>query len=156
MPTHVVFGYTGEEHFAPTVISALVGNIDGVRGNINIQMFRGDDKAIQVRMRDNRNNIVSIFDALIWFTVKDKNQLDVNDDTNIIFQLKNEDAGGVDTEILIQDATNGFFEIYVLPENTEGVDTDQYEYDIQMELNDGKTYTTNRGKFHVVTDVTRS
>ncbi len=57
---------------------------------------------------------------------------------------------------MLTPTTNGQLEVYIVPEDTVGIDAGTYQYDIQVKISNGKTYTLTRGKITFSEDVTKA
>jgi hypothetical protein len=112
----------------------------------NVELYRGDNRTFKVTCKDGEGAVVNITGATIKFSVKEK----IGDTT-----CKIEKSSAVATEINITDAVNGEYEIYLLPADTQNLDIGSYEYDSELTTTTGKVYTTVRGEFNVLADVTR-
>jgi len=125
----------------------------------HIRMFVRDDRTLTVtaNYKDEEGNItgpVDLAGTKIWMSVK---QRTTDPDLSAIFAKKNSAAGGSDAEILIlTPTTNGQAEVYIVPDDTDGVNAGTYQYDIQVQLSNGKTYTITRGKITLSEDVTKA
>lgn len=124
----------------------------------HIRMFIRDDLTLKATLnhKDEDGTItdpVDLTGAKIWMTAK---QTTRDADAGAIFMKRNTAAGGSDAEILVALPLTGQIEIYLVPADTENADAATYQYDIQVILATGKTYTTTRDKITFAEDVTRA
>lgn len=92
---------------------------------------------------------IDITSSEITFSVKS----DVKD-TTYVFQKMNTAAGGDDTEIEITDATNGVFQLKLIPADTADINSGGYVYDFEITLSNGKTYTLEEDALIIEENVT--
>lgn len=125
----------------------------------HIKMFIRDDRTLTVtaNYKNELGDITGPVDldgAKVWMTVKQRTK---DPDLSAVFMKRNAAAGGSDAEILVlTPTTNGQAEVYIVPDDTEGVDAGTYQYDIQVKLSNDKTYTITRGKITFSEDVTKA
>lgn len=110
----------------------------------NIVMTRGDTEAIEVFLED-EGGLLFPFQAgdKVWFTVSHK-----------------EDNGTIDDQIFQKYATGDDFEEGVAkwkinPEDTHGLESREFFYDVQITFANGDVKTLIKGTFKVSTEVTR-
>ena len=148
MPIQLLAGMTADD-LSFVVQQNVICYIDG-SDSTKIEMYRGDSKNMLCALWDKQDNPLSIAGATIWFTIKDKTKLFEDDDTSSVLQLISTDSD----EILLYDTLNGIFKIFIKPEHTHLLPYGNYEYDIQINLNDEVT-TIKRGLFKIMSEVTR-
>lgn len=118
-----------------------------------IQMYLRDDRTLSLIVNDHNNDPVDLTNAKLTFTLKEKMS---DPDDQAIFQKKNTEAGGDDTEIKVLDPVGGSAEIYIVPDDTDDVNPGNYMWDVQVTLANGKTYTVLRGRVTFKEDVTKA
>ncbi len=70
-------------------------------------------------------------------------------DNTVLFERKNNAAGGGDTEISwVSDGTNGEFYVHIIPTNTSTLEEGTYWWEIRMVLI-GKTTTLGQNKLEI-------
>ena len=89
----------------------------------------------------------------IWFTVKDRTS---DEDSQAHIMKRNTAAGGSDSEILVTNPTGGAMEVYLVPADSVDMNPGTYQYDVQVILANGKTYTIVRSQITFKEDVTRA
>ena len=112
----------------------------------NIEIYRGDDRTFKVVCKDENDAVVNITGAAIKFSVKEK----ISDAT-----YKVEKSSAQASEISITDGSNGEYEIYLVPADTQSLDIGSYEYDSELTTSGGKVYTVVRGEFIVLAEISR-
>ena len=97
---------------------------------------------------------VDLAGVKIWMTAK----INTDDpDSLAIFTKRNTAAGGSDAEItVLSPTTNGQMQIFVVPADTTNSVAGTYQYDVQLQLINTKTYTITKGKFILTSDVTKA
>lgn len=138
----IVESLTGEI----TIISNLIGSIEGLMANQNIELYRGDSRTFKVTVKDENGNAVDITGASIKFSVKER-----IGDASYVFQKTSAQS----SEITITDAANGEYEVYIVPANTQNLDIVSYQYDSELIVATGEVYTIVRGEFTVLAEITR-
>jgi hypothetical protein len=117
-------------------------------------MFLRDDRTLDVSANyESDGSVVNLTGAKVWFTVKDRTS---DADAQAHIMKRNAAAGGSDSEILITNPTGGAIEIYLVPADTENMNPGTYQYDVQVILSNGKTYTIARSQITFKEDVTRA
>jgi len=112
----------------------------------NINVFRGDSKTIEKTLSDEDGAIVDLTGAELRFSVKlDRFLLDVD----AVISKSSPSSG-----ITITDATGGKFEVAIDAADT-GLETRDFEYDIQLKDSGGKVTTIFTGIFTIEQDVTK-
>jgi len=114
----------------------------------DFEIFRGDDKTLEVVVKDQDGNVVDITGSSIRCTVKEH---ETDPDT----EAKISKSSDTPSEITLTDPTQGKFEVYFVPTDTDNLLGD-YVYDIQIETSAGKKYTVLKGFFKVKMDVTKA
>ena len=114
-----------------------------------LTLVRGDDKTYVVVVKNSLGVAVDLTSSTIKFTVK--YNYNVADSAATIQKTTADPA-----EISLTDPTNGEFEIYVLPADTQLVVPLAYVYDIQIDLASGKRVTPVVGTFTLLRDVTKN
>lgn len=110
----------------------------------NFEINRGDDEELEVTVTED-GVAQDITDAVIKFTAKE----DLADtDEEAVIALST--ATG---EVVLTDAENGLFTVYIDNETTAALSPRNYYYDIQMTLDGNKT-TITYGILTVLADVT--
>ena len=112
----------------------------------NVEIYRGDNRTFKVTCKDGAGVAVDIAGATIKFSVKEK-----IGDAGYKIEKSNAQASEID----ITDAANGVYEIYLLPADTQNLDIGSYEYDSQLTTAVGKVYTTVRGEFTILAEISR-
>ena len=110
----------------------------------NIEIYRGDNRTFKVTVKDGDGVVVDITGASIKFSVKEEIS-----DTSYVIQKT------VGSGINITDAANGEYEVYIVPADTQNLDTKVYEYDSELTTSAPKVYTVVRGEFTVQAEITR-
>lgn len=153
MPIHLMFGLGQDISLTGCELtSTLMQREDTMLCDTPLEIIKGTSRTLKYVAENQNGELVDLAGSKMWFTVKNKAYLDVDDDTNIIFQLKNTAAGGSDTEILITTAVNLVYpkyEIYIVGTNTQTVPVDTYAYDIKVVFVDGTRGVLQRGDFVV-------
>ena len=92
-----------------------------------ISLYQGNSATFQVTVKDNLGNPQDLTGGEIIFRIWT--------DYQTFLELKNEAAGGSDSEILIiNPPADGIFQIYFVPENTESIMEGTYFYNIVITL----------------------
>ena len=113
----------------------------------DLVVMRGDTQIMKIRVKKTDGSYLDINGSSITMTVKE----DIDDeDTEAKFQKT------IGTGITILEGTNGYFEVEVVPSDTEDLDYGTYFYDIQIECADSAKYTVMQGKYLLRADITRS
>jgi len=104
-----------------------------------LEITIGDNETLEVEITDEDDNLISLADTKIWFTVR-KNYTD----ETFLIQKKNTLAGGSDDEIKVIGI--GLCEIYILSEDTKSMLPIMYVYDVQINnsIYGTKTIISNR------------
>lgn len=130
--------------------TTLVGTIEGsTLADIN-DFFRGDNRDLDVVVKDSAGSIVNITGATFKFTVKDKKS-----DTAFLFQKTTTLA----TEILITDAPVGEVTVFILPADTSSLSVFNERalfYDLEITTALSKVYTVVEGVINMKEDITTS
>jgi hypothetical protein len=113
----------------------------------DIEMYRGDDKAITLTFKDSAGSAVNITGYSIFFTVK--NKLSYNDDPD--------DSDAIISSIVTSHtyATSGTSVLTISNSQTSSVTPGKYIYDIQLKDGGGNILTVVAGAFILDADVTR-
>lgn len=116
----------------------------------NIETFRGDAEPLKLTVRDEDNELVPLTDWKIEFTAKESMA-----DPEPLFTRKNTAAGGGDTQIKI--VSTGVAEIYIVPGNTDDVDTStkkdyRYRCRVTSPAPDSLPTTVRWGKLTIYAD----
>ena len=115
-----------------------------------IELYKGDNKTYRLTVLDGDGEFVDISLALITFTVR--KYLGAS---NISFTRKNLAAGGSATQInFVTDGVDGKADIFLIPENTSGLDPGMYVYDVQVVIST-KVYTVISDSIDLKEDVTK-
>lgn len=101
-----------------------------------IEMYIENHVDLEVTITDEDDVVVDLTDAQVIFSVKEKFT-----DTSYIFQRKNALAGGSSSEVEMTDPTNGVCEVHIIPDNTNGLETGSYSYDVWVKLSNGNEKT---------------
>ena len=110
-----------------------------------IDIFRGDNRTLEVTVLDTNGNPVDLTGAQIKFTARTK-----IDRKKVIEKSSTDPA-----QITITDAANGKYEIYLIPSDTYSLKPGKYVFDSQVTLSSGQVYTVVFGTIEVKPDVTR-
>jgi len=148
MPVHLLLGMTADDQ-SFVVQQNVICYIDG-DDSTKLEMYRGDSKNLFCTLVDRYDDPLCIDGSTIWFTFRDKTKLWEDDDTSSSLQLISSNSD----EILLYDGLNGIFKIFIKPEHTHLLPYGNYEYDIQINLNDEVT-TIKRGLLKLMSEVTR-
>ena len=122
---------------------------------MNIRHYRGDNRTLALTVTD-ANGVVDLGGASIWFTVKrSANDLDAD---AIISKASGSVPGGGNEQIDITSPATGEAEIYILPEDTAGLQVPTYDwvYDVQVKTSEDKVYTVKQGTFRLLPEITHS
>lgn len=161
---------------APLSIFGMVSAIDQLQGMVTIAQniigvvkeegplmsvasnrvttFLRDDRTLEVSANyEHDGSVVDLTGAKIWFTVKDRTS---DEDSEAHIMKRNTAAGGSDSEILVTNPTGGALEVYLVPADSTDMNPGTYQYDVQVILANGKTYTIVRSQITFKEDVTRA
>lgn len=105
--------------------------------NQTISMVQGEDRTIEVVVRDSSKKLVNLTGAKTYLAVKNS-----CDDEDALIEKMNLAAGGDSTqsEILDQTTKRGRVQFYLLPEDTEDLDARGYTWQVWVETVGGKRY----------------
>ena len=113
-----------------------------------IEVIRGNTRVLNLNFTED-SSVVDITGYTVWFTVREKvAKTSVTTDTDAVIAKKQLPAE-------LTDPTNGKTVITLSSTDTD-IDPNNYIYDIQFKSDGGSIYSTSRGVFTVVGDVTRS
>lgn len=127
--------------------------VDMSGNEIRINMFAQDDRTLTLTLKYPDGGPVDLTDAKCIFTVKEKGS---DTDERALFQKKTASAGGSADDFAIIDALGGKAEIYIVPLDTENANPGIYVWDIQVTLQNLKTYTVLRGRISFKEAVTKT
>ena len=94
-----------------------------MRRNQHIPLVRGDHLTVTYTIYDDSNSPKDLTGAAILAHFRDS-------DGALKFSKSTTDAA----QILITDAVNGVFELYLVPADTSGLTAGQYPYDVQVTI----------------------
>jgi hypothetical protein len=110
-----------------------------------ISVYRGSTKTLVLTVRDQAGTAVNLTGAAIFFTVKN----DADETLPVISK-----STAVVTQIAITNPTLGVAQIYLVPSDTQNLDTRQYEYDIWVVLSTNNRHCVLRNVLTVEASIT--
>lgn len=108
-----------------------------------IEIYRGDNRTLEVRVTDSADQPVDLTGASIRFTVRK------GVDKEVLIEKTSSDPA----QAKITDATGGVLEVYLVPADTKKLKPGGYVFDVEVTLSNGKVYTVVFGNFVLNGDV---
>ena len=108
---------------------------------LKIEFARGDSYARALVLKQDGQAVTDTFDE-IYFTVKRSYE-----EKKVLFQ-KRMSTGGIVTN------GSGYYTLYINPEDTDGMDFGDYDFDFEFVKNDGGYKRTFPGKLRLAKEVT--
>jgi hypothetical protein len=105
-----------------------------------IDLYAGDNKTYRVLLRDRDVNPIDVTGGIGVLTVKK-----YKTDTSAVIQKRTDTAG--EGELGSADIGEMFF--YLVPADTESLETRQYVFDVQFKAASGNVYTTMEGTLNL-------
>lgn len=96
-----------------------------------LSMYRGTSKTLQVAVKDDSGAVVDITGAHLYFTLKK----DVRDTQPVVQKVSTDVA-----QIEFTAPRSGVARIYIVPADTQTLDTGIYTFDVLLVLPSGKRY----------------
>jgi len=103
--------------------------VDCTACNSEVEIVKKRNKTIKVTLVADGSPL-PITGAKIWFSVKEEL---TDPDSDAVITKRNAAAGGADTQANVMDGAGGILEIYIDPDDTEGLDAGDYWYDVVIE-----------------------
>ena len=112
-----------------------------------ITMYRGDNRTLQVTVKDADGVAVGLTNYTAKFTVRTK------PDTDTVTIAKTTTLAA---EIDITDPTNGILEIYIVPADTKDLTPRSYDYDVEITSATSIVSTVVKSTFTIQADISHS
>lgn len=108
--------------------------------NVKLEVYQGNDRTVQVYVRDAACNIVDLTGASAVMTVKE-----TPDGVTVI-----QKSTTVASEGMIGSADEGEVLFFLVPGDTDGLGARQFAWDVRVTLSNGKAYTVLLGTFDLL------
>lgn len=108
-----------------------------------VTMYRGDNRTLEVTVKDSSDVVVDITNYTAKFTVR------THPDSTAVITKTTDSAAQID----LTDPTNGVLEIYILPTDTSSLAARTYDYDVEITSAGSVVSTVVVSTFDLVLDV---
>lgn len=126
-------------------ITDIVGTIDGCEVGERIEVARGEDRTLQLTIKDDAGAVVDITGSTVTFTVRRRPQ------DPILFSK----SSATPSEVTLVDPTNGRADIFILDTDTGPLAVSDYKYDVFLQQADGtRTQVIDVSIFRVSSRIT--
>jgi len=116
-----------------------------VCNNRTVTVIRGSSKTLRVTVQDSSETPIDISGSTVFFSAKEK----VSDTVALISKNSTNPA-----EIALTDPTNGVAEIYLVPSDTQSLDSGRLLYDVWIVLVSGARHSIIQSELIVESSIT--